>query len=69
LNQKQRIKALETVLFKLYFTRLTFDHFKQMDILNLIDAYNFADNASNGEASEYEIRKKKDSILERIGGL
>ena len=69
MNQKQRVKALETVLFKLYFTRLVFDHFKQRDILNLIDAYNFADNGGNGEMSEYEIRKKKDSILERIGGL
>ena len=69
MNQKQRLEIHERVFHKLYTARLSFNHDKVMRILSLIDAYCYEVNGNNGELSSYEIRKRQDELLLRIGDL
>jgi hypothetical protein len=69
LNQKQRLQIHERVFHKLYTARLSFNHDKVMRILNLIDAYCYEVNGNNGELSSYEIRKRQDELLSKLGDI
>lgn len=69
MNNKQRLEIHEKVFHKIYTARLSFNHDKVLDILNLIDAWAFCVNGNNGEQSEYEIKKAQDYYLERLGKI
>lgn len=69
MNQKQRLQIHERVFHKLYTARLSFSHDKVITILNIIDAYCYEVNGNNGELSSYEIRKRQDELLLKLGEL
>lgn len=69
MNNKQRLEIHEKVFHKLYTARLSFNHDKVLDILNLIDAYCYAINGNNGEQSQFEIQKAQDYYLEKLEEL
>lgn len=69
MNNKQRLEIHEKVFHKLYTARLSFNHDKVLDILNLIDAWAYAVNGDNGEQSDYEIRKAQDFFLKKLNKL
>ena len=69
MNQKQRLQIHERVFHKLYTARLSFNHDKVMSILNIIDAWCYEVNGNNGELSSYEIRKRQDELLLKLGDI
>jgi hypothetical protein len=68
MNQKQRLQLHEKIFHNLHFARL-YESFKVGEYLDLIDAWSFASNGSNGVATEYEIRRRQDEILLKMGEL
>lgn len=68
LTQKERLEVFEKVFHGIHFARL-YNPSKVIEYLNLIDAWSFASNASNGAASWTEVRRKKDNILREMKGL
>lgn len=62
MNNNRRLKIFRKVFHEIHFTRL-YDKDRLLKILELIDAWSFATNGSNGEMSQYEIGKQQDKIL------
>jgi hypothetical protein len=66
MDNKQRLKIHQDVFQKIHICNIACNHQKLTKIIDLIVAWSFASNGSNGEASEYEIRKKQDKILKML---
>lgn len=69
MNNKQRLEIHEKILHKLYIARLSYSHDRVYEILNLIDAWCYATNGSNGMQTKYEIKKAQDKILLKLDKL
>lgn len=69
MNNKQRLGIHENIFHKLYLARLSYSHDRVYEILNLIDAYCYATNGSNGMQTEYEIKKAQDRMLLKLNKL
>lgn len=69
MNNKQRLKIHREVFQNIHIATIAHDNARITKIIELIRAWSFALNGSNGEASEYEIKKKQDEILVRLGEI
>jgi hypothetical protein len=69
MNNKQRLKIHQNVFQKIHLCTITHDNETIQEIIHLIKAWGFALNGSNGEASESEVKRTQDRILERLGEI
>ena len=69
MNNKERLRLFKKTFQNIHFAKLTHDHEKLNKAIHLICGWTYALNASNGEASDYEVLKKQDEILRQLGDL